>query len=112
MTWYAFQNGATVGQSGSESGIVIRDDEFSGGARITAERGGQASPFSITCGVYGWMVHTRFFGAEVEMMSEYERMREALASIVEIIPIDSDPNVEARSREVGKAIAGFVERFP
>jgi hypothetical protein len=34
-------------------------------ARITLERDGH-QPFAITCGSYGWMVHTSFFSGEEE----------------------------------------------
>lgn len=57
--WIPFENGTTVGTTGSEGGTILRDELHPDGARITLER--TASQFAITCGVYGWMVHTRFF---------------------------------------------------
>jgi hypothetical protein len=38
MSWQPFDNGATVGQRGSEDGVTLRDEEHDLGARITLER--------------------------------------------------------------------------
>jgi hypothetical protein len=112
MSWAPVENGATVGQRGSENGVILQDDEHELGARITLERDGDNAPFAITCGIYGWMVHTRFFGSEVEASAELERMKEALAAILEIIPSVDDPEGEEKGRRVCEAISAFVDRFP
>jgi len=112
MVWSSFDNGKSIGQTGSESGIIIRDDEHYDGARITLERDGQTAPFAITCGVYGWMVHTRFFGKEPEAQSEFERMRSALATIIGMIPDAVDPEADDKSRVVVESISEFVAQFP
>jgi len=62
--WDPFDSGTTIGQTGSESGRIMRDEQHSRGARITLERDTRAAPFAITCGAYGWMVHACFFIAE------------------------------------------------
>lgn len=112
MSWYAFDNGKSIGQRGSESGSIIRDEEHQDGARITLERAGQTAPFAITCGIYGWMVHTRFFGTESEAESEFESMRAELSRIISTIPLAADPEVESKSRPVVESISEFVKRFP
>ncbi|MBQ2775488.1 MAG: hypothetical protein IJF40_06355 [Clostridia bacterium] len=56
--WVAVDRGKTIGEIGSESGIIIRDEELSGQARITLED--CKTHFAITCGIYGGMVHTVF----------------------------------------------------
>lgn len=91
--------------------IIVRDDEYGGESRITLERDGAISPFAITCGVYGWMVHTRFFGTLDEAESEYARMQPELAAIVEMIPLTTDPDFDEKMDDVVRAIGGFVERF-
>ena len=58
MVWVAVENGATIGTLGSEGGVIERDEEHADGARITIEQGGTIAPYSITCGIYGWMFHT------------------------------------------------------
>ena len=59
------------------------DDEHAQGARITLEEGGVTAPWSITCGVYGCMVHTAFFGSEAEAREAIRRMKTRLAEILE-----------------------------
>lgn len=81
--WRPYENGRTLGQPGSEHGIVVRDEEHLLGARITLERDSQSAPFAITCGIYGWMLHTRFFTTENEANSQYEQMKAALSAILE-----------------------------
>ena len=81
MTWRSYENGKTVGKQGSEDGTIFRDEEHVEGSRITLERGGHVAPFAITCGIYGWMAHTRFFGSETEAQSEFDAMKEALAAM-------------------------------
>ena len=70
--WYPCDDGDTLGETGTDGGVIVRDEEHPYGARITLEQGGFAA-FSITCGIYGWMVHTRFFSARAEADAAYER---------------------------------------
>ena len=69
--WSPFDDGATLGQTGSEGGIILRDEEHLLGARITLEQGGRIALFSVTFGVYGLLTHTRFFGTQTEGEREY-----------------------------------------
>ena len=112
MSWHAFLGGDTIGQIGSEQGIIIADDEHPDGARITLERDGDIASYAITCGIYGWMFHTRFFASEEEARSAFDTMREALGTIVAAIPMESDPEAKAKSSAVIRAISQFVETFP
>lgn len=104
--------GATIGQRGSEDGVIVRDDEHEAGARITLERDCTHAPLTITLGIYGWMCHTRFFGVEPEAEAEFTRMQDGLAAILELVPPAEDPEAEAKGRRVADAISDFVERFP
>jgi hypothetical protein len=106
--WQPIENGTTLGTRGSENGEIIRDEEHALGARITLERNTNIAPFAITCGIYGWMAHTRFFGSEDEANAEYDKMKSAIA---EIIRPFSDPDYNDSTATV-KAIEGFVETFP
>lgn len=107
--WIAFENGTTVGATGSEGGTILWDDLHPDGARITLER--TASRFAITCGVYGWMVHTRFFASESEAVAAYEEMKPALAEILARLPSE-DEDVEAASPHVAEILDDFISRFP
>ena len=110
MEWTAFDHGKTVGTSGSEGGVIRRDEEHDSGARITLEEGGAAAPWSITCGIYGWMVHTRFLATEDEGNQEFELMKTALEEVLRIFPPEDDATAEKMSA-ASRAIAAFVERF-
>jgi hypothetical protein len=99
--WIAFENGTTVGATGSEGGTILRDELQPDGARITVER--TASGFAITCGVYGWMVHTRFFASEREAVVAYEEMKPALAEILARLPAEDD-DVEAAVPQVAESL--------
>jgi hypothetical protein len=112
MAWVPLEDGSTVGQSGSENGFIIRDEEHGLGARITLERDSQYAPFAITCGIYGWMCHTRFLGSEAEAAAEYERMKGGLVAILEGIPHLDDSECDAKGRRVAEAISAFVDQFP
>jgi hypothetical protein len=79
MTWHAFGDGRSTGTKGSEGGTIVLDEEHPGGARITLEQGGHTAPWAITCGVYGLMVHTRFFADRSTAEAEYEAMKRPLA---------------------------------
>ena len=109
--WYQFDGGITIGQRGSEKGIILQDEEHSDGARITLESNGY-TPFAITCGIYGWMVHTRFFSLLEEAQLAFGEMKVALAAILKQIPYENDPGVEAKITDVSKAIEQFIVQFP
>ncbi len=97
--WLAFDHGATLGKRGSEGGVILTDEEYPSGARITLERDGTIAPFSITCGIYGTLVHTRFFSRQDEARAEFAAMKVELARL-------ADDGVDAA------ALERFVERFP
>ena len=109
--WLPFDGGASIGEPGSDGGAIVRDDEYRGGARITLERGGFAA-FSITCGVYGWMMHSRYFAALPEAEREYAAMQPELAAIVDALPLQADPDTDAKTDAASAAIGRFVDRFP
>lgn len=105
MTWYAYGNGTSTGMKGSEGGTIVLDEEHADGARITLERDGDIAPWAITCGVYGLMVHTRFFAARPTAEAECEAMKRALSGIVSQIGA-------ADLAEQARLAHNFVDRFP
>ncbi len=109
--WKAFEDSLTLGRPGSEGGRIVRDDDYADAARITLERDCPAAPFAITCAIYGWMMHTRFFSDPDIAEAEHEDMKAGLAAIIGMIPNVNDPDVEARLRDVSVAIAAFVRKF-
>jgi hypothetical protein len=97
---------------GSEGGRILIDEDYDDCARITLECAAGSAPFAITCGVYGWMVHTRFFGEEAEALAAYEAMKTALAAILEAIPLRTDPECDAKCARVHEAISAFIDAYP
>jgi hypothetical protein len=108
IIWHPFQHGSTLGQQGSAQGETVLDEEHPTGARITLERNTSIAPFAITCGIYGWMVHTRYFETEPEARSQYDTMKRALS---ELISTEGETNFED-SQSVMKRIQSFVETYP
>lgn len=111
MGWQAFDGGATVGQHGSEDGVILRDEDHESGARITLERDcSHGIPFAITCGIYGWFFHTRLIGSQAE--ADYLAMRDGLTVILDAIPLADDPESDAKCVRVSEAIQAFVNHYP
>ena len=110
MGWTTFDDGKSLGTRGSEGGVVRRDDEHGLGARITLEEGGDVAPWSITCGVYRWMVHTRFFGSAEKANREFEQMRPALEHVLGLIP-DKDDATPEKMSAAASAVEAFVRQF-
>jgi hypothetical protein len=110
--WYPFEEGQTIGAQGTEHGVIIHDEEHSLGARMTLEQDAFHAPCAITCGIYGWMVHTRFFADEETAFAAYEQMRTAIEDILRMIPSEDDPTAEAQFNAVSEAVAEFTQRFP
>lgn len=106
--WKPFASGRSLGEAGSEAGVILRDEEFASSARITLEQ--SASRFAITCGVYGWMVHTRFFVARATAERELDEMKSVLQSIVSSLP--DDVGDREATRRTNEALNRFVERYP
>ena len=72
--WLSYESGS---EKGSEDGWIVEDEEIPGVCRITLEEGGH-TPYAITCGVYGLIVHTAFASDYDEAMGKYEGMKRDL----------------------------------
>jgi hypothetical protein len=83
--WKPYSNGSTLGKQGSEDGITLVDEELQGIARITLEEIPQRSRFAITCGIQGWLVHTRYAAAHSEALCDYKLMKTELAKLVQLV---------------------------
>lgn len=106
--WKPFASGSSLEESGSHGGMILRDEEVDASARITLEQSGSRA--AITCGVYGWMVHTRFFAERGTADRELKKMKGDLQAIVSGLPDDlSDGEAILRTND---ALNRFVERYP
>ncbi|HMV46274.1 MAG TPA: hypothetical protein PLD20_03350 [Blastocatellia bacterium] len=110
MTWENFDKGQLIGTRGSEQGIILRDEEHSDGARITLERDGYSAPFSITSGIYGWIVHTSFFSTQQDAQTAFEEMKAELSEILHAIPNENDPDLKCKQEKLSEKMSDFVIR--
>jgi len=110
FSWHRFENGGTLGRVGSEEGTIVRDEEYSLGARISLERDCRAAPFAITCGIYGWLMHTRFFSSKYEAEMQYEGMKSALAMLLEVA--EKTAAIDGGRQVLTAGVGKFVEMFP
>ncbi len=103
--WLAYDDGRSIGKSGSEGGVILQDEEYLKDARITLKRGEKF--VSVSCNIYGWINHTRFFAAVPEAERDFKVMKSELGKVMDII-------VEADSDSIRgwEAISEFVRRFP
>ena len=67
------------GQTGSEGGIILADEEYKESCRITLEKCPQY--YAVTCGVYGAMVHTAFCGDNFQDV--YDQMKMELQGFID-----------------------------
>lgn len=88
MSWIIAEDGHTINTVGSEHGNILRDEVYKDQCRITLEQDGY-TPFGITCGIYGLMVHTAFAETKVEADEKYNNMKLELEKFV-----DSDDTVD------------------
>ena|SRR5579884_3100926 len=108
--WYLIDEGQTLGSKGSESGIIILDEEYVQGARITLEQC-DFPPFAITCGIYGWTAHTTFAGSKDEALKKIEVMKKMLEEISGLNLYHRDLDLEAKREKLVKTITTFVNEF-
>ncbi len=109
--WHPYEDGQTIGKKGPEGGLFMLDDEHVYGARITLEKGCLRAPYGITCGVYGWLVHTRFVADDESAQHAVEEMRKALTEIVDLLPSEDDDSDADQYDSITDAVADFGERF-
>jgi len=112
LNWKPYQHGASIGAIGSEEGVIVQDDEHAMGARVTLERrDGKAARFAITCGVYGWFLHTHYCGSGEEARQDFEGMKLGLDRIADVLSSDGT-SPEQREHAVLAVISDFVDRYP
>ena len=109
-SWRPFEDGKTLGLPGSEEGIVVRDEEHSLGARITLERAASVAPFAITCGIYGWMIHTCYLSSEAEADSQYDLMKNSLTALLEAA--EQTAAIDGGHQVLMDGVEKFVGEYP
>ena len=105
--WADYDDGYSIGTSGDGGGAIVRDEEHKHGARITLEEESSLAEFAVTCGVYGWMFHTRLFSDETEANEAFDEMKAELDEILESTPPDDDAS-EEEQENFAEELAMFV----
>jgi len=111
MGWHSYDGGKSLGTRGSEEGLIVQDQEHDGGARICLERDARVAPFAITCGLYGWFVHTCFLSSQTEAETAFGQMKVDMERMIGLLP-DVEAEREGAEGRLLEAISKFVERFP
>ena len=88
----------------------MRDEEYSLGARISLERDCRAAPFAITCGIYGWMMHTCFLSTEAEADSQYDLMKDSLSELLEAA--EQTAAIDGGRKVLMDGVEEFVGEYP
>ena len=103
--WVAFDKGNSIGKVSAEGGVILRDEEHPRGGRVTLKQG--KTFISVSCNIYGWIDHTRFFHTLPDAQREYVIMKNILGSMMEDILAAGKNDLK-----MWEAIADFVRRFP
>jgi len=104
-SWFAYDDGRSIGKVSSEGGVILLDEEHPAGARITLKRG--SGYVSVSCNIYEKMDHTRFFGTVSEAQREFRNMKSSLDEVMNMIE-----STGSRDIKVWESISEFVRRFP
>ena len=105
-SWGAYEMGSTIGQIGSEEGVIIKDEELKSAARITLESHARQIPFAITCGIYGRLLHTHYVDKEDVAMKDYKNMKLEIEKIVQLFELD-----ESSREQIPFLLDDFIHKF-
>ena len=87
----------------TEGGVVGRHEEcWMDEPAISLERDCKFAPVAITCGVYGWLVHTRYCCTVPEGEAAFEDMKPALVALLHTVRNGDDS---------GQPFEALVERY-
>jgi hypothetical protein len=110
--WRPAEEGRTLGLTGSEGGVIVRDEVHPAGLRMTLEEDARRSFHVLTCGVERWLVHPRYFGSRDEALAAWAEMRPALEELARQLPATGPRSaLDPETREAGAKLARFVARF-
>lgn len=106
MDWLLVNNGSSIGEFGSNGGIIMEDEEYVSQyqCRITLED--CTEYFAITCGIQESMVHTAFCGKE-SAYTTYNAMKKDLQYICDTCASDRLDEAD----DFFELIDDFVDRY-
>ncbi|MCS7071709.1 MAG: hypothetical protein NZM00_09400, partial [Anaerolinea sp.] len=107
---YAYEDGATLGLTGSEGGQIIADEEHPAGARITLEQNCLRAPYAITLVIYDWTFITRFTADLPLAEYEYGLIKAQLEA--DVFPyLETNGDTGDSIDRIADAIMRFVEQY-
>ena len=109
--WVPFDEGRSIGREGSEDGLVMRDEAYGSRARLTLENETFPAPYAITCGIYGWMMHTRYFASLDEAQAAFSDMKPDIERILTLITTETLDD-DTRFVLVAGELKEFIARYP
>ena len=110
-SWQPFENGSTLGQTGSEAGTIVRDEEHALGARISCRARHLCCPLRHHLRHLRLdAAHARFFGSQEEAETQYDAMKQALAALLEAA--EKTAESDGGRQVLMEGVSSFVEMFP
>jgi hypothetical protein len=103
--WSLYDDGRSIGRFSTEGGMILLDEEHLDGSRITLKRGDIY--VSVSCNIYGWIDHTRFFGTVPDAERDFAAMKYELGKVMDAIKSAGPDMIKG-----WEAISEFVRRFP
>lgn len=103
--WVEYKQGGSIGSISAEGGVILVDEEHESGGRMTLKQG--KTFLSVSCHIYGWIDHTRFFHSLSEAKREYILMQKFMTHMLQDILAEGADEIK-----MWEAIASFVRKFP
>jgi hypothetical protein len=117
-SWYAMDDGATLGQCGPGKGTIIADAEYGNpadtddaDARLTLERQRDGT-FILTGQVYPWAFGQMFAATETEADGIAELIRKRLEVLSSAIPDDDERDLVIKTAKLQQLCADFEADYP
>jgi len=106
-----YQDGATIGERGTEGGAIVWDEEHPIGVRITLEQNCLRVPYAVTLIIHDWTYISRFTADGPSAQHIYVAMRDTLTA--EVLPLLADLQADdpVQVEAAADAIAAFVEAW-
>jgi hypothetical protein len=104
-SWVPYNEGITIGTKGLQGDVILMDEAYPGGARVTLKRG--AKYVSVSCSINNWINHTRFFKSAREAKRELGAMKDSLVEVINLLTVENADQIK-----IWEAISNFVRRFP
>lgn len=83
--WLPYKNSKTIGEIGSQGGVIVFDEEYADICRLTVEKFGDDSCIRI-CDIYNSSWRFRFFSSEESAINSCIELEPEMAKFIEKHP--------------------------